>query len=80
MNYSEKINLQLKEQGLKKDWLADKLGLRYVEFWKKMKRNLFTKEEKKDVQILLGEPSINRDRIIVKANMRKKLKELAKII
>ncbi len=78
MKYSEKVKGQLKDKGVKKTWLADALGLRYPDFWKKMSENAFSKDEKDKILALLGEDSPAKTEILKAKNFKKSLKQVLK--
>lgn len=78
MKFSEKINILMKQEGVKKTWLSENLLMRYKDFWQKMKENSFTKQEKKKIKILLNGNSEERNAILKKARLRKNLRDVLK--
>lgn len=76
MNYSEKITRQLKIKELRRTWLAQNLGMRYVIFLGKITDNSFTKEEKEKIKILLGDDSEEKRELMRKTSLKSTIKEL----
>lgn len=74
MKFSERVNKIIKEKGLKKSWLSDALSMRYVDYWRKMKDNSFTKEEKADIEVLLGDDTPYKEALLEKAARKRELK------
>lgn len=78
MNYTERLTKRLKENGLKKTWLASQLRMHYESFWSKMTDNSFTKEEKEKIEVLIGKDSPEKLKILKENVDARNFRTLAK--
>lgn len=49
MSYKEELAAKLIETGIKKKWLAARMGIPKVTFWRKVIRDTLTKEQKEKI-------------------------------
>jgi len=68
--YKEKLEKQLKAKGTKKGWLAKALKMPYPKFWKKLRENEFTQDEKNRIKVLIGEDTEEKLQMMASARTK----------